>query len=80
MLAACGHGKAMAVTCHDSTWGNVGLDHVTKASICQISMPMPGEALGGVGMVVGTGLQESQCLRQGPWVSRVGPAAVPITA
>lgn len=60
--------KAVVVTCHDSTWGNIGLDHVTKASMCQISVPMPGEALGGgeVGMVVGTGLQESQCLRQGP--------------
>lgn len=39
--------KAVVVTCHDSTWGNIGLDHVTKASMCQISVPMPGEALGG---------------------------------
>lgn len=41
--------KAVVVTCHDSTWGNIGLDHVTKASMCQISVPMPGEALGGGG-------------------------------
>lgn len=71
--------KTKVVTYNVSPLGNIGLDHVTRAALCPILVPVPAEA-GVAGHAEGGGGEGAAGIAvpaMGPWVSRAGPTAVP---